>query len=75
MKQPLVIDRLAALWQKPEGNAVLEPGLVIAAVLSTLRWAPGQMHGPNDRVVSLIMSGLKQAGWKIVPIKEDANHD
>lgn len=67
--KPSIID---AIFPKPEGaGATLEPELVIAAVLSTVRWTPGQMHGPEDRVVSLIMSGLKQAGYKVVPIKEN----
>ena len=66
--KPSIID---AIFPKPEGaGATLPPELVIAAALSTVRWSPGQMHGPDDRVVSLIMTGLKMAGWKIVPINQ-----
>ena len=66
--KPSIID---AIFPKPEGaGATLLPELVIAAALSTVRWSPGDMHGPEDRVVQLIMTGLKMAGWKIVPIKE-----
>jgi len=66
------IDRLPEIFPKRDGDAPLEPELVIAAVLSMVRWSPGTMYGPDDRVVSLIMTGLKQAGLQIVPIKGEA---
>ena len=69
------LDLLVSIFPPPLCGATLPPDLVIAAALSTVRWSPGEMHGPDDRVVQLILSGLKMAGWKIVPIKEGANHD
>ena len=68
--KPSILD---VIFPQSEGRAVLPPEVVIAAALSTIRWAPGDMHSPEDRVVSLIMTGLKQAGWQITPITKDKN--
>ena len=72
MKPPLDIDRLPDIFPKRADDAPLEPELVIAAVLSMVRWSPGNLYGPDDRVVTLIMTGLRQAGLQIVPIKKDS---
>lgn len=71
MKHPIDLDRMPGIFPKRECDVSLEPELVIAAVLSMVRWTPGTMCGPDDRVVTLIMTGLKQAGYQIVPIKKE----
>lgn len=63
----LVIDRLQLLMRKPSAAPLVEPAEAIAVALSMVRWTPGRMHGPEDRVVTLVLQALDQAGWKVEP--------
>ena len=64
----LIIDDLALILRKPRAAPMVEPSEVIAIALSMVRWTPGRLHGPDDRIVQLILRGLREAGWKIEPI-------
>lgn len=63
----LILDHLAVQLRKPTAGPLVSPSEVIAISLNTVRWVPGRMHDPDDKVVQLILHGLKQAGWKLEP--------
>lgn len=65
----LVIDQLALIQRKPTAGPLVTPAEVIAIALSMIRWTPGRLHGPDDKVVQLILRGLQEAGWKIEPME------
>ncbi len=67
-ERQLVIDRLQLLMRKPSAAPTLYPSEVIAISLNAVRWVPGRMHGPDDKVVQMILHGLKEAGYKIEPL-------
>lgn len=67
MSDPLTIDRSAIDARKPRAGPLVEPAEAIAIALSTVRWTPGKLHGPDDTVVQLILKAIKDSGWKIEP--------
>jgi len=68
-RRRLVLDHLALSLRKPSAGPLITPAEVIAISLSMVRWVPGKMHDPEDKVVRLILHGLEQAGWKLEPME------
>lgn len=66
-RQQVMLDLSALIQRKPTAAPLVEPGEAVAIALSMLRWAPGRLHGPDDRTVTLVLKSLDLAGWKIVP--------
>lgn len=67
-----IIDDLAKVLRKPSAAPTITPGELIAITLSTTRWVPGRILGPDDLVVRSIIKMLKDGGYAIVPAtKED----
>lgn len=67
-ERSMVIDMAAMMQRKPSAAPLILPSEVIAIALNTVRWVPGRMHDPDDKVVQLILHGLKEAGWKVEPL-------
>lgn len=63
----LTIDQAAVDARKPSAGPLVEPAEAIAIALSLVRWTPGRLHGPEDRVVTLIVQAIQKAGWKFEP--------
>lgn len=67
MPDTLAIDQAAVDARKPSAGPLVDPAEAIAIALNMVRWTPGNLHGPEDRVVTLILRSIKESGWKIEP--------
>jgi hypothetical protein len=63
----LAIDQAAVDARKPTARPLVEPAEAIAIALSLVRWTPGRLHAPDDRVVSFVLKAINDAGWKFEP--------
>ncbi|WP_257164663.1 hypothetical protein [Bradyrhizobium sp. SRS-191] len=60
-----LIDDVATVLRKPTAGPTLEPGEIIAIVLTTARWQPGRIIEAGHPLIGSVLDALNESGWEI----------